>query len=179
MLELRSLMNQNKNQTKKIVNISKCSPSTSAAASSSSSSTLLLPSHTQATILNIPIANSSIPSQITPPVTSDSRSLSPSPTIQSEAQVIATLTNSARKRRKQEFKPNPSVLATRISIKSELRNADENNNECRNGENEDVETSGDEESDRLDMEEPRKKILKTELNDKTIEDDLQALRKGL
>ena len=52
---------------------------------------------------------------------------------------VALLTNSARKRRKQEFKK----PATRILVKNELKNSDENNKECGN-ENEIAEVSGEE-----------------------------------
>ena len=179
MLELTSLLNnttnaQNSNQSKKIVNISKCSPSTSSSASSSSASSSSSSSTAiKTTILNIPQTFNLI---------ADSRSVSPPPTIQTESQTNL-LTNSARKRRKQDFKINSSSL---LAIKSELKNSDENNNnECVDENDKSSLKDGLdslEEEGEEDEVEPPKKITKTEINNQFYELDdetVEKLSKGL
>lgn len=166
-VQLKSL----NNQSKKIVNISKCSPSTSSSASSSSSSSTTS-IKTQPTILNIPQMTGNI---IQTANLIDSRAISPPPpsTTQIESQ-NALLTNSARKRRKQEFKPNPIVSS--LLVKNELKmNSDENNNnELNDDENDNLKQEHEVDDDDGCLEEedePPKKITKTEINSQIYELD--------
>jgi hypothetical protein len=176
-VELKSL----NNQSKKIVNISKCSPSTSSSASSSSSSPSTTSIKTQPKILNIPQMTGNI---IQTANLIDSRAISPPPpsTTQIESQ-NALSTNSARKRRKQEFKPNP-IVSSLLVVKNELKmNSDENNNnELNDDENDNIEHEVDDDDCLGEEDEPPKKITKTEINSQIYELDdetVENLSKGL